>query len=116
MKDTPKAAPTAVRIGDDRLAHLESWAEKQGIRSRHAAILAAIDKGCGFKPRQKKAKAPKKSGPAKAAAAKAALVQAETAAAHLAAPKPRSRWDLSSVQTGPSAPAPGSLLKGPKRK
>lgn len=112
MTDTPKAAPTAVRIGDERLAHLEGWAEKQGIRSRHAAILAAIDKGCGFKAR-KKAKAPKKPGPAKAAAARAALGQAEAAAAHLASPKPpsRGRWDLSGVQTGPSASAPGSRLK-----
>lgn len=128
MTDSPKHKPTAVRLTPERLKHADAGAQKEGI-SRHAYIVAAFDKGSGFK-----SKARSKKGPIPKSA-KAALAHAEASAAHLApkrkAPtvteavevtrayvpaKPRSRWDLSSVQVGPTVHKPGSMLKGQGKK
>jgi hypothetical protein len=42
----PQEAPYSVRLGDERRAKIDAYAEKRRIK-RHAAVLEIIDKGLG---------------------------------------------------------------------
>jgi hypothetical protein len=98
-----KAVP--IRMPEALRAKVKAYAEARTL-SEHKALLELVNKGL---------RAPDMGKPASAVKPdpKSVLAQAEAGAAHLAAPKPKagSRWNLSSVQLGPTPSIPGSRLK-----
>lgn len=92
----PKNNPTAVRLSPAHLAQADKYREQHDLPTRHAAIVAAFEKGSGYKNPKARVPKPKPSV--------------------IAEPQPeptRSRWDFG-LQFGPAPVKPGDRLKGEK--
>jgi len=130
-----KLPPTSVRLGKDRGALVQAYATDHGLKLG-AAILALVDLGLqrvtlpvtaavgpqvsatsGQLKNVRSVGADIQRDNAKARAADV-LAQAERKAAHLAKPRPKSKWSLKGVHLGPVDTPPGSRLKGstPKKR
>lgn len=116
-----KLPPTSVRLGKDRGALVQAYASDHGLKLG-AAILALVDLGL---QRVTFPVAPPKPGSVKTISdktlymtPKGVLAEAERKAAHLAKPRPKSKWSLKGVHLGPVDTPPGSRLKGstPKKR
>jgi len=124
-----KLPPTSVRLGKDRGALVQAYATDHGLKLG-AAILALVDLGLqrvtlpvtaaggpqvsatsGQLKNVRSVGADIQRDNAKARAADV-LAQAERKAAHLAKPRPKSKWSLKGVHLGPVEAPPGSRLKG----
>lgn len=104
-----KLPPTSVRLGKDRGALVQAYATDHGLKLG-AAILALVDLGL------QRVTLPASTTPT--IGPRTILAQAERKAAHLAKPRPKSKWSLKGVHLGPVDTPPGSRLKGstPKKR
>ncbi len=115
----PKTAVWSVRLKPELRKRIQAYAADQNITVNAAAIqLWEMGFEAAMPPL-----APRSFGPeVEKAKPRHILAIAEAKAAHLGAdtiraPKaPRSRWNLKSVQVGPTPHAPGSLVKTKARK
>lgn len=100
---TPTAPPLSVRFGDVRLAEIDAYATKHGLK-RHAAILELIDvglKGLSWVACQRPTPKPIPGS-----------LAAERKAARASNPTSAERTDAAkiNIQVGPVSRKPGSML------
>jgi hypothetical protein len=114
-----KTPPTSIRLGKDRGARVDAYADEHGLKTG-AAILALVDRGLSQSSGeigQLPTTTPPPSGNRIVPLREVVDAGVKIAMKHTAPPTKR-RWNITSLPLGPIEQTPGSRHKGntPKRR